>query len=190
MPHRSLLAVSLVLAFAGQPALAVTDWSFAASVWKEQLSDLYVTDAARRLCGLPVSEPVESSLRSTIMGLEQALGEGRKAGLAAERGLVASAGGRRKFCADDALMTKAKATRQSLEARVMSTGGNVTLPYQPAKQATLSPTMLTPVIDPDIALIRGCRKAAISRTGAKPPASRAFWGQYESCIGDQGAGWY
>jgi hypothetical protein len=188
--YRSLFAVPLLLALAAQPARAVTDWSVVAATWKEQLADLYVADAARRLCGMAVSAPVESSLRTTIRGLEQALGTGRKAERAAERGLVASAGGPRKFCADAAMMAKAKATQQSLQASVLATGGNVTLPYQPPQQAALSPTMTTPVIDPDIALIRGCRKAAIARTGSRRVDSNAFWTQYERCIGDQGAGWY
>src|SRR6478736_3741365 len=130
--HRILIAVvTFMTLFSGAavPAHAQTDWSVVAASWKEQLRDLNVADAARRLCGLQAAPLVASSMSGTIAGLGQALGIGRKAGRAEQRSLVAGAGGPQKFCADAALMTRAKATLQSVEAHLLASGANLTLPY-------------------------------------------------------------
>jgi hypothetical protein len=186
---RVLIAAIAILPFA-RPAAAVTDWSLAASAWKDQLAALYVADAARRFCGVPVSAPARATLASTIRGLEQALGATSRARTASEKGLVAQAGGRKAFCASSSTMAQAKQALDAVQARTLAAGGNVTLPYKPQPTTSVNAAMPTPVVDPDIALIRGCRTAAIARAGSSRADSSRFWTQYERCVGDQGAGWY
>jgi hypothetical protein len=183
------VALVLVVALGVPSAFAATDWEVASHTWREQLAELYVADAARRFCQIPISNAVASNLRSTIAGLEQALGAGSKsAGAGAERlgerGVVAEAGGRQKFCADASSVDRAKATLQAIIARVMASGGNMASPMQ-SPQQTSSASSPTPVFDPDVALIRGCRRAVLARR-----QSKSFWSQYERCVSEQGAGWF
>lgn len=188
---RRLSACCLAIALTAQaPAHAITDWSIAANTWKDQLADLYVADAARRLCGIPVSGPVRANLVSTIQGLEQALGATATSRRAGEKAVVAKAGGRKAFCGDQAAMGLARQTLGAVQARVDAAGGNVALPYKVTPVVAVDASAPTPVVDPDIALIRGCRTAVIQQTGSKRVDSGRFWRQYERCIGDQGAGWY
>ena len=72
--QRSRLAVLLLTIVTAQPAHAATDWNLTAEIWKDQLADLYLADAARRFCGGGESAALKSTMRSTIAGLEQALG--------------------------------------------------------------------------------------------------------------------
>jgi hypothetical protein len=186
---RVLLAALAMMPFA-RPAAAVTDWGIAATAWKDQLAALYVADAARRFCGVPVSAPVRATLVSTMQGLEQALGVTSRARTASEKGLVAQAGGRKAFCASSSTMAQAKQTLDAVQARTLAAGGNLALPYKPQPATKVNASMPTPIVDPDIALIRGCRTAAIARTGSSRADSSRFWTQYERCVADQGAGWY
>lgn len=185
----AVLLIALPL-LAGSPALAVTDWGIAAAAWKDQLAALYVADAARRFCGLPVSAAAKASMVGAMGGLEQALGTGVRARAASEKGLLADAGGRKAFCASNTTMAQARQTIEVIQSRVAATGGNVPFPQEVARSASVKPNMPTPVVDPDIALIRGCRAAAIARSGSARVDSNRFWTQYERCVADQGAGWY
>ncbi|MFO1148101.1 MAG: hypothetical protein U1E62_06960 [Alsobacter sp.] len=168
----------------------MTDWGVAAVAWKDQLAALYVADTARRLCGVSVAKPVRVSLLTTIRGLEQALGVSERARAASEKGVVAQAGGRKAFCGNAASMAQARQTLAAVQARAEA-AGNMTTPSAPAQPVTtVNRSMPTPVVDPDIALIRGCRSAAVARTSSKRVDSGRFWTQYERCVADQGAGWY
>lgn len=192
--QRSRLAVLLLTIVTAQPAHAATDWNLTAGIWKDQLADLYLADAARRFCGGGESAALKSTMRSTIAGLEQALGASPTSGAKAERlselGLVAQNGGRKRFCANSSLMKQANAVLLVMQARLAAAGPKPSPSNTPAVQPPLNPTMLTPVVDPDIALIRGCRTAAIARTGRARADSQRFWAQYERCVSEQGAGWY
>ncbi|MEJ1937587.1 hypothetical protein WDZ92_45935 [Nostoc sp. NIES-2111] len=162
-------------------AIAGTDWSIAARSWSDQLQELRVADAARRLCGVQAPAASVSLLRTTARGLEQALRPlGSTGGATAP---VAAAGGRKAFCADATLMAQAKATLAALAGQTLP--DNPTAPPKPAMAADAP----TPVIDPDVPLIRGCRDAVNRMLGAKRTNNRAFWAKYEACIADSGAGW-
>ncbi len=163
-------------------ALAGTDWSIAARTWSDQLHELRVADAARRLCGVPAPAASVDLLRTTTKGLEQALRPLGSPGKADAP--VVAAGGRKAFCADASLMAQAKATLAGLAAETLPE-----TPPAPAKPA-MAADAATPVIDPDVPLIRGCRDAVNRMLGAKRTNNEAFWAKYEACVGDHGAGWY
>lgn len=175
----AVLAVTLTVAAAAQ---AGTDWPVAARAWQEQLQELQTADAARRLCGVPASPATVSVLRTTVRGLRQALAPMPSAD--ASRDVVKGAGGPRKLCANSDLLARARATLAALATTTMAE----TPPAPPAPPP--SATAPTPVVDPDIPLIRGCRGAVNRALGPKRTDNKAFWTKYEGCIADQGAGWY
>ena len=185
------LALVVALGWLGLGAArAETDWTSTASAWQQQLHARYLVDLARRRCGLPVTKPERAMIGITIGGLEQALYGVRRAEpdvTAWQKEAIASAGGRAGYCKpDSAPLKQAQATLAQVAQSIAQTEPqNVQPPPTP-----LPATAPTPVVDPDVALIRGCRKAVIAKLGRRSASNEAFWTRYESCISDQGAGWY
>ena len=175
----SLIAVALT---ASAAARAETDWSIAARAWQEQLLELRAADAARRLCGAPASAATVAALRTTVKGLQQALGP--MPGTGGTPDAVKLAGGPAKFCANAEAMARAKATLAALSTTTMAED-----PPPPAAPLP-SAAAPTPVVDPDVPLIRGCRGAVNRALGPRRTDNKAFWAKYEACIADRGAGWY
>ena len=173
----------LALTLTGSAAArAETDWSIAARTWEEQLLELQAADAARRLCDAPASPATVSALRTTVRGLQQALRPIPGADSVGD--VVKAAGGRRKFCANTDLVARAKSTLAALAVTTQRADPSP-LPAPPPSAGAP-----TPVVDPDIPLIRGCRGAVNRALGPKRTDNTAFWSKYEACIADQGAGWY
>jgi hypothetical protein len=180
--------VSLAAALTVSTGLrAETDWQAATKVWTDQYRELATADAARRLCGLEVSAAVASALRTATSGVAQALGGLSPSG---ERvAVVEAAGGPKRFCGDTLAMAAAKATVARIGQQVLESGANVRLPMKPV--AAPPPSVgATPVIDPNVTLIQGCRDAVNRRLGPRRTSNKAFWAQYEACMGSLGAGWF
>ncbi|MFO1151272.1 MAG: hypothetical protein U1E62_23100 [Alsobacter sp.] len=190
MTAKLALAFLVVCAVTSSAAKAETDWSVAAATWKQQLVSLLAADDARRLCGVPASRRVVALIQTTERGLTTALGGLRAAGVdrkALRRSAVAAAGGKAAYCRPGSrAVTEAQAMVATFAGRIAATQPQ---PVQPAAAAG-GGSSITPVIDPDVALIRGCRAAVIKRLGPRSTNNQAFWAQYEACMGDQGAGWY
>lgn len=171
-------------------AQAATDWNAAATAWRTQYRDLALAEAARDACALEVSKPVRRAMKEAREGLRDALvqfGPVEK-----PREIVKAAGGMDGFCANATLMAEAKATVAAFAAQRQEDGATPKSAQAPAAMvsSTLSANAPTPVIDPNISLIRNCRKAVIAKLGKKAEKNDAFWPTYESCMKDQGAGWF
>jgi hypothetical protein len=186
----SRLVLVLALGWVGLgSASAETDWSVAATTWKQQLDALYAVDAARRLCGIETTKAERAMIGITIGGLEQALYGVRPASFDARtwrKEPVKAAGSRAKFCAPgSASLSAAKATLADIRQKILES--------QPQRIAAAAPVPAlgpTPVVDPDISLIQNCRKAVIRLLGRRSTSNSLFWSKYEACVSDQGAGWF
>jgi hypothetical protein len=186
--YRTALCLAAALAFA-PGARAETDWQAASKVWIDQYRELEIADAARRLCGVEVSAPVASAIRTTVAGLAQALGSFAPAHEG--RAVVQQAGGPKPFCASTASMAAARATIARVGQQVAESGANITLPLKTASAAPApAPVGITPVVDPNVQLIQGCRNAVNARLGKRSTVNKVFWSQYTACMNDQGAGWF
>ena len=169
------------------PAQAATDWNAATDAWRGQYRALAMAEAAREACGLDVPNSVRRAMKEAREGLRDALapfGTVEK-----PRALIKAAGGKEAFCADTAMMAEAKAAIAAFSAQAKEDGNKTKPPSAPAR-SSLSANAPTPVVDPNIALIRNCRKAVSAKLGKKAEKNDAFWPTYESCMKDQGAGWF
>lgn len=180
------LAVPLLIA---TPAMAATDWTAAMDAWRAQYRDLVLADAARRHCDIDVPKPVRKAMEQARDGLRDALaafGSPEKA-----RAIVKAAGGEKGLCANGAAMNDAKATIEKFSAQRTESGKALNLPLAaPQAGAPIATNAPTPVVDPNIALIRNCRQAVIAKLGKSAKNNDRFWSTYESCMKDQGAGWF
>lgn len=181
-------AVGLVLASVGV-AEAATDWSAANAAWRAQYRDLAIASAAAKACDIEVAKPVRKAMDKAREGLRDALsGSGP---VESPRALVKAAGGEKQFCANAAMMNEARATIAAWSAARRESGNNAPAPVAtPPAGQPMAASAPTPVIDPNIALIRNCRQAVIGKLGKKAKNNDAFWSSYESCMKDQGAGWF
>ncbi len=170
-------------------AQAATDWNAATAAWRAQYRDLAIAAAAANACDIEVAKPVRKAMEKAREGLRDALaGAGR---VESPRALVKAAGGEKQFCVNAAMMDEAKATIAAWSAARRESGNNTALPLPaPAAGQPVAASAPTPVVDPNIALIRNCRQAVITKLGKKAKNNDAFWSTYESCMKDQGAGWF
>ena len=182
----------LALAFAfmmGAPVQAATDWTAAAEAWRGQYRDLVIAEAAGEHCEIKVAKPIRKAMKEAREGLRDALaafGAPEK-----PRAIVAALGGKKALCANAGAMETAKATIAKFGADRMESGNNTTLPLAaPHAGAPIAANAPTPVIDPNIALIRNCRQAALTKLGKKSTDNERFWSTYEGCMKDQGVGWF
>ena len=168
-------------------AQASTDWNAAKDAWRAQYRDLAIAEAARRQCDLKMTKPVREAMKDAREGLRDALGaSGRVEKI---EWIVKAAGGRDAFCANEKLMTQAKDTLARFTAmQAANAAMDKALPA--SSSGTLSASAPTPVIDPNIALIRNCRQAVLAKLGARADRNEGFWLTYEACMKDQGAGWF
>ena len=185
---RAGLAVGLVVASVGL-AEASTDWNAATAAWRAQYRDLAIASAAAKACEIEMAKPVRKAMEKAREGLRNALsGSGP---VESPHVLVKAAGGEKQFCANTAMMNEAKATIAAWSAARRESGNSaLTPPAAPPAGQPIAASAPTPVIDPNIALIRNCRQAVIGKLGKKAKTNDAFWSSYESCMKDQGAGWF
>ena len=186
--------ISILTAF---PAHAATDWNAATEAWRAQYRELAVAEAAHEACDLAIPKPVRRAMKETREGLRDALSQFSP--VENPRAIIKAAGGKDAFCADAKLMADAKAAVAAFSAQAKE-DGNKTRKDKAEKTKTekadtpatpaMSANAPTPVVDPNIALIRNCRKAVIAKLGKKAEKNDAFWPTYESCMKDQGAGWF
>ena len=170
------------------PAQATMDWNAATDAWRGQYRALAVAEAAREACGLDVPKSVRRAMKEAREGLRDALASFGT--VETPRALIKATGGKEAFCADTAMMAEAKAAVAAFSAQAQE-DGNKTKPIPSASaRSSLSAAAPTPVVDPNIALIRNCRKAVIAKLGKRAEKNDAFWPTYESCMKDQGAGWF
>lgn len=186
--NKLILGLAGMLAFAA-PCAAATDWNAAAEAWRSQYRELAIADAAHRECDIDAPRPVRRALRELLDGLHDTLAS--IGPVEKPRAIVKAQGGKEKFCANQTLMNEAKATIEKLSAQRKESGANVKLPLAPPQAgAPVAANAPTPVIDPNIALIRNCRQAVVAKLDKRAKNNDAFWSTYESCMKDQGAGWF
>lgn len=184
----------LVLCAAGtmlfiSPAMAATDWTAASAAWRAQYRDLAIAHAAQKYCGLAVAKPVRKAMEKAREGLADALAS--IGPVETPRALVKASGGKAPFCANATLMNDAKATVDTFAAQRKDSGNAIALPLAaPPAGAPIAANAPTPVIDPNIALIRNCRQAVVAKLGKRAKDNDLFWQTYESCMKAQGAGWF
>lgn len=185
---RLALGLGLVLASIGLGE-AATDWTAANAAWRAQYRELALVAAAEKACDLAIGKPVRKAMEKAREGLRDALaGAGP---VESPRALVKAAGGEKQFCANDAMIKEAKATVAAWSAIRRETGNDKALPVQAAPSAPpIMANAPTPVIDPNIALIRNCRQATLTKLGKKAKNNDAFWSTYEACMKEQGVGWF
>lgn len=170
------------------PAQATTDWNAATDAWRGQYRALAMAEAAREACSLDVPKSVRRAMKEAREGLRDALASFGT--VETPRALIKAAGGKEAFCVNTAMMAEAKAAVAAFSAQSQE-DGNKTKPVPSASaRSSLSASAPTPVVDPNIALIRNCRKAVIAKLGKRAEKNDAFWPTYESCMKDQGAGWF
>lgn len=181
----------LVFIFCGLAvsAQAATDWSAASEAWRAQYRELAITQAAQKNCGLDVPKPVRRALEQAREGLRDALSSFGP--VEKSKAIVQAAGGKAKFCADANMMAQAKATLEKFSAQAAANADKATkaAPAQNASGA-IATNAPTPVVDPNIALIRNCRQAVITKLGKQARKDDLFWSNYETCMKAQGVGWF
>lgn len=183
---QAIFAVVVGLGAGLSAAHATTDWNAANDAWRAQYRELAIAEAARERCDLKISKPVREAMKNAREGLRTALApNGRVEKINV---IVKAAGGRKAFCANERMMKSAQETVAKFTAAYNATAamGDKTAPAA----AGLSASAPTPVIDPNIPLIRNCRKAVIAKLGAGADRNESFWVTYEACMKDQGAGWF
>jgi hypothetical protein len=171
------------------PAQAATDWNAATAAWRVQYRELAIASAAVKVCDVEVAKPVRKAMDKAREGLRDALvGYGP---VENPRALVKAAGGEKQFCGNTAMIDEAKATIAAWSTARRESGNNTALPLTaPVAGQPVAANAPTPVVDPNTALIRNCRKAVIAKLGKKAEKNEAFWPTYETCMKDQGAGWF
>lgn len=179
------------------PAYAATDWNAATEAWRAQYRELAVVEAAHEACDLAIPKPVRRAMKEAREGLRDALSQFGP--VESMRAVIKAAGGKDAFCADAKLMGDAKAAVSAFSAQAKEYGNKTrkdkaektkTEKADPPTTPSMSANAPTPVIDPNIALIRNCRQATLTKLGKKAKNNDAFWSTYEACMKEQGVGWF